>query len=62
LEAWPTSSILLADASALMIVLFFASLACSTSYLARSASCWATCLPAWMNAYPQWPRGTPCRR
>jgi len=33
----------LAEASALMIVLFLAYFACSTSYLALSASCWATC-------------------
>ena len=45
IEACPTSSIDFADASALMIVLFFASFACSTSYFALSASCCATCFP-----------------
>lgn len=56
LDACPTSSIDLAEASALMMVLFLASFACSTSYLARSASCCATCLPESNQIYLQWLR------
>ena len=51
MDALPTSSIDFAEASALMIVDFLASLACSTSYLALSASCWATCLLSIASKY-----------
>ena len=45
----------MAEASAWMMVLFFASLACSTSYFALSASCWATCFPsiAYKYSFPK---------
>lgn len=51
IEALPTNSIDLAEASALMIVDFLAYLACYTSYLALSASCWATCLLSIASRY-----------
>ncbi len=44
IDALPTSSIDRADASALIIVDFLVYFAWSTSYLARSAYCCATCL------------------
>ncbi len=50
-EALPTSSIDRAEASALMMVDFLAYLACSTSYLALSASCWATCFDSMASKY-----------
>jgi len=51
MEAFPTNSIDLAEASALMMVDFLVSLAWSTSYFALSASCWATCLLSIASRY-----------
>lgn len=49
--AKPTNSIDFADAWAWITVLFFASLACSTSYFALYASCWATCFASIASKY-----------
>jgi hypothetical protein len=51
MEALPTNSMDLAEASALIIVDFLVYLACSTSYFALSASCWATCLLSIASRY-----------